>query len=203
MATWRTRRFCARRVALVLHHLALHHLQMSSVYQQTVVETRVGDAHRAPVQYFLDEILPPVHPNLDVDKVYATMRRSGKKGHRIITRDGKWRGFPTKLVGASNVKRRQRVSFRVSRFTHVVNAIVKAGTRHGVSSSLEIVHNDVQGADFDTTRKHSLPDAFAVPCGTNQDNPVRSEDISVAGFYTTSTKEEAEEDVSLSLNQSV
>ena len=160
----------------------------------TLVESRIGDARRVSTQYVLDELLPPLHPRLDVDKVLVTIKRSGKKGRRPITKGGRWRGLAKDLDADHTQKMLARSKF--SSFKDILLATAKAGTLHGAGSPLELAHNRVQGAEFSYEEREALPDTFLVTRELSMDDRmVVTEDVSVAGDYTPLADVRAQEEV--------
>ena len=169
---------------------------MAAALADFVVETRAGYAYQIPTQYFLDEVLPPLHPVLNVDKVLGTMRRSGGKGRHPITKEGRWRGFPKDPEESLGVRRRRHPPFKFAHFTDMTDAIIKAGARYGASPSFKVSNNLVQCVDFDRAQEEALPDAFIVPYQSNQDDPIVTiEDVTAVGQYTPFSDQEAKDDV--------
>lgn len=156
-----------------------------------LVVTRAGCAHRIDIQYFFDEILPPLHPKLDVDNVLATIRGSGEKGKQPITKDGRWKGLAKSLdAGRTHIKLARS---KFAPFMDAIHAIAKAGALHGADSSLQLLHNKVQGAGIDFTDNEVLPDAYLVTHELSRDDCIATlADVSVAGSYTTLTYEDEE-----------
>lgn len=57
-----------------------------------VIKTPFGPSSELPLQAFLDGVLPPLRHSLNPEKVLKSLQ-SGEKSSRIITEQGRWRGF--------------------------------------------------------------------------------------------------------------
>ncbi len=140
------------------------------------LSTTLGFAMVVPVQYFLEHVLPPLHPRIDLERTLSKLKR-GTRSHRPITKAGRWWGFSD---DPESTKHSRKTSFL--NFPRMVNAIAECGAPAGVQSSLEILFNPHQGITSVDRDEQSLPDAYLVTRGT-QKSEVGWGDISVAGEY--------------------
>lgn len=140
------------------------------------LSTTLGFAMVVPVQYFLKHVLPPLHPQIDLDKTLSRLKR-GARSHRPITKAGRWRGFSK---DPENTEHDRKSSFL--NFPKMVNAIAKSGAPAGVQPSLKISFNPIQGINSVDRDERSLPDAYLVTRDTEA-NEVRWGNIGVAGEY--------------------
>ncbi len=109
------------------------------------------------VQYFLDTLLPPLHPTMDIHKTVNKLKRMGTKSRRPITKHNRWWGFNSDPIDRTKVT--NKTSFK--RLADVVRDIVRAGTMHGQELSLRF-HNNEQPVFGYGRDKDTLPDAYLV-----------------------------------------
>lgn len=84
------------------------------------IKTPFGSSSELPLQAFLDGVLPPLRHGLNPEKVLKSLQ-SGEKSSRIITKQGRWRGF------ANDPKHSDHSILRTFKpLESVVKSIVKA-----------------------------------------------------------------------------
>ena len=129
-----------------------------------LIRTEVGIAQQVPTEYFLQHIIPLLHPEINLRKVLTKLRRTGKKSRCSLTKQGRWRGF---AEDPADIGRGREATF--TRFGDMVNAIVRAGAPEG-SSYLSLVHTlgDIPPTDPDGCY---YPDAYLAPHGSSSDEP--------------------------------
>lgn len=141
-----------------------------------IQKTELGYAHQVPVQYFLDQILPPLRPEINLDRVLRRLKYSRARGRRAITKGGRWWGFSsnpstsTKCPGET-----------YKRFVGVVNSIARAGSSHAISPEFTLLHKKAY-ENAEEVPGQDLPDAYVVPTGVDK-NRLSWADVAVVGEY--------------------
>ena len=142
-----------------------------------VIETEIGYALVVPIPYFLDCVLPPLHPQICLETILARLKRAGKKSRRVITRAGRWWGFSQ---DPEDAKRSNTTSFL--HFPKIVDAIEKCGAPKNVKATLKAIQNLAPVYLASDRDDDTRPDAYMVIQGTNA-NGVQWADIGVVGEY--------------------
>lgn len=145
--------------------------------QLRVISTPMGDAIEVPTKYFLEQVLPPLYPSVDVDKVLAKLKRTGKKSQRAITKAGRWWGFPKDPQLAGHCK---RTSF--ANFPRIVDAIARCGAPKCTKPTVEIRHSCYHDCTAKERDDGSFPDAYMVLRGASKMD-VKWWDIGIVGEY--------------------
>ena len=120
------------------------------------MDTPGGTLYRLPTEYFLQHVLPPLPRNIDPNRILVQLRRSGSKFHRAITKQGRWRGFSQ---NPDSTTLREAESFR--HFPDIVKAIAKAGARHGLRPSLQLIEKNICWPRSD--KRSTEPEQLALP----------------------------------------
>ncbi len=152
---------------------------MNSGSQLRTVPTSLGPATVLPIGYFLDHMLPPLHPTINLDEVIEKLRTCGKKSQHAITKAGRWWGFPKDPEAV----RRYRGRAAYKHFPRIVRDIAKCGAPEGVKPSLQMVHNPEYQSITERRHEASLPNAYMIPPETDPSGG-RWADISVIGEYS-------------------
>lgn len=171
-----------------LNHNDDHTLQLSSVPYRPAssictmtvcgsdVVTPLGVAQRVSTEYFCARVLPPLPPGFAMDNVLASIQRTGKRSHRLITQQGHWRGFPDEPQFDT---RRKKATF--AHLAPIAGAICKAATADGYTPTMQLAQRLAEDDElFDDT---TLPDGCIVPMGSSQ---TAWEDIAAVGWYSKS-----------------
>lgn len=145
--------------------------------QLRTVSTDLGPATVLPTKYFLDHILPPLHPSIDLKQVVARLKTWGKKSQRTITKAGRWWGFPKNPEDLHHEK-----SAAYQHFTRTVRAIATCGAPENVTPGLQFVLNPEYHETSEDRRDNTLPNVYMVPSETDTSD-VRWMDISVFGEF--------------------
>ncbi|KAF7797341.1 hypothetical protein EIP86_008536 [Pleurotus ostreatoroseus] len=142
--------------------------------------TDLGPVTVLPIRYFLDHVLPPLHPAIDLDETLAKLKNYGDNGQHPITKIGRWWGFPKNPWDLQ--RRNSRDAYRT--LPRVVNAIAECGAPRGVRPSLQLSMNPEceDLAHIKVRGVHVLPNAYMVPLGIPA-KKARWKDISVIGEY--------------------
>ena len=140
------------------------------------VETSTGVAQRVTTQYFFEHVLPALPAGLAVNDVLTTLRRSGKRSHRIITQRGRWRGFSE---DPDDDTREKHANF--GHFAAIVNAISVATTSRGHAPTMQFTQHLSEQVDEATDAP--LPDGYTTPVGAAGKTWA---DIGVVGWYSQS-----------------
>ena len=175
------------------YHLALHRYSLQYLPRLGRVfiimdwdyEVR-GIVSRVSLDYFLQNILPPLPKGLDIDEVMNTLKRSGvtNKSRRPFAKNGRWTGFAAKYP-SDDSERTKEQAFRG--FPGVVDAICKAATRRmsGVDPLNKFVQkiNDEPYIVEEPMPDDTLPDACIVPRGGSGHDAVTWDSVSAVGWY--------------------
>ena len=135
-----------------------------------------GRAQRVAPTYFLDHILPSLPSGLSVDDMLASIRRTGKKSQRFITRCGRWRGFSQNP--ASDTRNKESM---FAHFAGMVDAIARAGVARGAQSTMRLAQH--LGQEEAPLNDSTLPDGCIIPAGGDNET---WEDIAAIGWYSKS-----------------
>ena len=106
------------------------------------------------------------------------MQRFGKRSRRLITRCGRWRGFPQSP--ASDTRKKQAMFVHLAA---IIAAIIKAGGTQGFTATMQLAQHltQVDGSDDAAT----LPDGCIVPSGNDKD---AWESVAAIGWYSKSAE---------------
>ncbi|KAJ3545073.1 hypothetical protein NM688_g5672 [Phlebia brevispora] len=140
------------------------------------ISTSFGVATVVPTRYFLKHVLPPLHPNIDVDKVLVKLRRHRKGSQKAITKAGRWWGF------AKDPAEVERPKTGFSHFPKLVDAIAKCGAPKGTNPSLQVLHNPEPTTYGENRHIDELPDAYMVAPSIDR-TKVSWADVAVIGEY--------------------
>ena len=154
------------------------------------IETGAGTALEVPHEYFLQHILPPLRSNVDPYKVLAKLTRTRSRARRLVTKQGRWRGFAVDPVDA---KRYDYAS--LSRFTDIVNAISDAGASEGAQPTVHLIARHSADPTEDSDRQR-LPSAYMAHCGASCYN-ASWEEMNVLAWFSPKDQEEDREEVSV------
>lgn len=149
------------------------------VSQLRTVSTDLGPATVLSTRYFLDHILPPLHPAIDLDEVIEKLKTCGKKSQHAITKAGRWWGFPK---DPEVVRRHIKSSAAYKHFPRIIQAIADCGAPEGVEPNLQIVLNPEYQNITERRNEASLPGAYMVPPEKIASGG-RWTDISIIGEY--------------------
>ena len=141
------------------------------------IVTPVGRAQRVTTSYFLDNVLPPLPSELAVTDILASIRRYGKKSQRLITQQGRWRGFSEDP--AKDTRDKQNIFVH---FAAIIETISRAGAARGQTSNAKLVQRLVRRAEVpEEPDETTLPDGCIVPIGSDKET---WEDIAAVGWYS-------------------
>ncbi|KAJ3554522.1 hypothetical protein NM688_g3064 [Phlebia brevispora] len=142
-----------------------------------VVSSEVGPVTQVPLEYFIEHVLPPLHPNIDIDTVLQDLRRAGRGNRHPITRSGRWWGF-----GQDPTSTKHSVSRSYIHFPKIVDAIVKYRAPHGMNPSVDFMHNPKPIPPWRKRGETAFPDAFMLLRGASKSD-VKWTDIWIVGEY--------------------
>ncbi|PSS18944.1 hypothetical protein PHLCEN_2v3160 [Hermanssonia centrifuga] len=144
-----------------------------------VISTPLGSAPEVSVQFFLNRFLPPLSSGIDITGVVSSLKRRGRKGHRAITDQGRWRSF------AMDPKRRNEPEYDVfAPLIKVAEAISNEGSIRHAIQALDYRHNAFPTLNLYDRTGISRPDAYLVSKGcTRSGADLRWSDIVVPGEY--------------------
>ncbi|KAJ3531368.1 hypothetical protein NM688_g7587 [Phlebia brevispora] len=142
-----------------------------------IESSEMGPITQIPLEYFVEHVLPPLHPDINVDAVFQKLKRAGKGTRRPITKSGRWWGF-----GQDPMNTRYSVSRSYVHFPKIIDAIVQYGAPHGFVPCLDFMHNPRPFPTHKTRDDSVFPDAFMLPSGTSKTD-VKWADIGVVGEY--------------------
>ncbi len=149
----------------------------ASVDEGLIQKTPLGECIQLPVDYFLEHVLPPLHPQMDPRKMVDILKTRGNKSRRAITTHGRWRGF------ARNPAESLRDESHVFKYlADVVQAIAKVAGVDDADPTVRFQNNPHGGSDYDLRDDNSLPDAYLHLHNTLNDT-VNWMDIAVPGEY--------------------
>ncbi|KAJ3531026.1 hypothetical protein NM688_g7632 [Phlebia brevispora] len=127
-----------------------------------VESTDLGPAIQVSLQYFVNHVLPPLRPQIDVDAVLRKLKRVKKGKRQPITKAGRWWGF---------AKDPARTPISIQRsymhFPNLVRAIARHSTPRGEEPSLQIFHNPITALSINDRGETSMPDAYMAARGTS------------------------------------
>lgn len=105
--------------------------ESSSITATTVLTTPFDPAYQIPVKCFLDSVLPPLRPGLDVATVVEHLTSHGHKRLRPITQANRWRGCPCDPAQSP----------RAEKCFHFLGNIVEAIAKAGSSDVVNLTQN--------------------------------------------------------------
>ena len=136
------------------------------------VETPYGTAHEVTLDYFTANILPPLHPHIDLE---SRLRKRALR--RVVTKEDKWWGYSSRLPGAH-----PKIDFSKT-YSHL-----ERGVRMTVNAVRKInpclmFHVNKEGEPcYEKRTATYLPDAFFVTTPVTE-GPFQWEDIAVIGEF--------------------
>ena len=144
-------------------------------------DTPIGHAYRIPLQRFLDDLLPPLQPGIDLDALIEQLSHPGRGRAAIGASTGRLWGYGAKDPSDVHKKNEKKAYAHISWSTGRFSAVAQAD---GLQANFEFRNNPHAIPKLDKRRDAEyLPDAYFVPLSMSRGTSVKWQDIAVPGEY--------------------
>ncbi|KAJ3552850.1 hypothetical protein NM688_g3932 [Phlebia brevispora] len=160
------------------------------------LETPFGKARQIALELFIEQVLPPLHPQIDLQSLMKKTKGVGRRRSPLLpfTKAGRLWGFATKTPSQIECRNSKEVAFNSLRIcAGRLGKIVK-----GLKPTLEYRNNEEALWDLNKRKKDSLPDAYllAISGPSSTSDGIKWDAIGVPGVYNKhGTKADAESNI--------